>query len=187
MALATATTVVAAVVLAVGSLISAVNLLAASNEQIKEEQKQTNDALKGEQQANEKLVRSLEREARTSYCQSIQLADRELTANNVGRAEELLDECPLHLRGWEWNYLKRRRHAEPIALPLRGRFVVAGGFDGVQQGRPILSRPNENEVTVWETTTGRWLSRAGGTRGQSGAWPSAPMDGASFLRARIRR
>ena len=35
---------------------------------------------------------------------------------DIGRAEELLDECPEHLRGWEWYYLKRRRYVEPLKL-----------------------------------------------------------------------
>ena len=119
-ALATATVLAVAMLVAVGSLISAVTVLAASNAQIKEEQKQTKNALDREKQVNDDLLKSLEREARTSYCQSIQLADRERSANNVGRAEELLDECPLHLRGWEWNYLKRSAMPSQSRLPSTG-------------------------------------------------------------------
>ena len=40
-----------------------------------------------------------------------------MSAGNVGRAEELLDECPPELRGWEWNFLKRQRYGK--AAPLR--------------------------------------------------------------------
>ena len=36
------------------------------------------------------------------YRNRIALADRELSANNLGRAEELLDQCPPRLRDWEW-------------------------------------------------------------------------------------
>jgi serine/threonine protein kinase len=35
------------------------------------------------------------------YLTHVALAGRELAAGKVGRAEELLDDCPLHLRGWE--------------------------------------------------------------------------------------
>ena len=83
----------------VGSLIGGVLVLAASNAQVHQEQKQTQQAL--------------EREQETSYIQRIALAERELAAGNVGRAEELLDECPLDRRGWEWHFLKRQRYGNP--------------------------------------------------------------------------
>src|SRR5439155_22109482 len=106
-ALAAATAVAVAVLLAVGSLVSAVKVLGTSNAQIKEEQQQTSEALGRETQANDQLRRTLAREQRTLYVQRIALAERELTAKNPGRAEELLDECPALLRGWEWDYFKR--------------------------------------------------------------------------------
>jgi serine/threonine protein kinase len=52
---------------------------------------------------------ALAKEETTLYFNRIALADLSLSAGNVGRAEELLDECPEHLRGWEWHYLKRQR------------------------------------------------------------------------------
>jgi len=65
---------------------------------------------------NEKSA-ALEREKETRYLQGIALAGRELAAGNVGRAEELLDDCPEHLRAWEWRFLKRQRyHANPSPL-----------------------------------------------------------------------
>lgn len=91
---------------------------AANNAQIREEQKQTNAALDREKQTNDDLVKSIEREVRAKYRQDIQLADRELAADNAGRAKELLDACPVALRGWEWHYLKRiqkiRRQTAPV-------------------------------------------------------------------------
>ncbi len=53
---------------------------------------------------------ALEREKETTYLQRTALAGRELAAGNVGRAEELLDGCAEHLRGWEWHFLKRQRY-----------------------------------------------------------------------------
>src|SRR5439155_22468336 len=38
------------------------------------------------------------------YYQNIALADREWSANKLGRMEQLLEACPMHLRGWEWRY-----------------------------------------------------------------------------------
>ena len=46
------------------------------------------------------------------YFSQIGSADRDWSANNVRRAEQLLDDCPTDLRGWEWHFLKRRCHLE---------------------------------------------------------------------------
>ena len=72
--------VIIASLVAVGSLVSGVLVLAASSKQSKVEQKQTQQAL--------------ERETDSSYTQRIALAERELAAGNVGRAEELLGRVP---------------------------------------------------------------------------------------------
>jgi WD40 repeat protein/serine/threonine protein kinase len=64
-----------------------------------------------------RVQRSLEREKETTYLQRTALAGRELAAGNVGHAEELLDACPEHLRGWEWHFLKRQRYdGEPAPI-----------------------------------------------------------------------
>src|SRR5262249_52483404 len=63
------------------------------------------------------LARELERGKETTYLQRTALAGRELGVGNVGHAEELLAECPEHLRGWEWHFLKRQRYdGEPTPL-----------------------------------------------------------------------
>ena len=66
--------------------------------------------------------RHCERERRSAYFQRIALAEREWAANNLSRMEELLDECPADLRGWEWHYLKRLRYSTlPPAAPREPR------------------------------------------------------------------
>ena len=57
------------------------------------------------------------------------MAERELAAGNVGRAEELLDECPLRLRGWEWRHLKRRPYG-PLTFREHGSGVWTMAFTG---------------------------------------------------------
>jgi WD40 repeat protein/serine/threonine protein kinase len=95
--------------------------------------------------------RALERERQDSYRQRIALAEREWSANNLGRMEQLLDGCPAVLRDWEWHYLKRlpvgglpplRHTASVISVTFSpdDRWIVAGGQDGA--------------VTVWDATTG---------------------------------
>jgi len=149
--LATALAVAVAVLLAVGSLVGAVKVLADTNAQIKQEQKQTTEALEAEQQAKEDLLQAL-------YFQRIASAEGELAAHAVGRAEELLDECPVSLRGWEWHYLKRRRYQEPFIFRGHSSWVVGVAFslDGKQiaSGSAVLFGM-KGEIKVWDRATGR--------------------------------
>lgn len=134
--LLTATVLSAAAALAVMSLISNLLVMAASNEQVRSEQQATSQ--------------SLQREKAASYVQRIALAERELTSGNVGRAEELLDECPLEYRGWEWRFLKRRRFGNPaplqhaatvvrVAYSPKGHRLVTVGIDGTVALRDLPS------------------------------------------------
>ena len=81
--------------------------LAVSTVLIAREQRATENALQAETQAKAALQDTLERERRDSYFHRITLAHRELSADNLGRALQLLDECPEDLRDWEWHYLMR--------------------------------------------------------------------------------
>jgi eukaryotic-like serine/threonine-protein kinase len=133
-----------------GTLLAAAGALAvqaAGTARVVAEQKQT-------QAANDRLTSALEREQQTLYFQRIALAARELDAKNVGRAEELLEECPAQLRDWEWHYLKHRRHREPVTIRGKG-WATAAAFspDGkylacVSVGQLV------GEVKVWDVRAG---------------------------------
>src|SRR5262249_26046163 len=81
--------------------------------------------------SNQDLHQALESERRGAYSQRIALAERGWGANNLSRMEQLLDDCPEDLRGWEWRYLKRLRYG--ALPPLRhesGVYCVAFSPDG---------------------------------------------------------
>src|SRR3954462_8005519 len=90
--------------------------LTASTLLISREQRATADALQDVTLAKADLQGTLERERRDSYFHRIALAQRELSVNNLGRALELLNECPNDLREWEWYYLMRLSRMEPVIL-----------------------------------------------------------------------
>jgi WD40 repeat protein/serine/threonine protein kinase len=102
--------------------------LAVSNSRIE-------DARRNEKTAKEQLQIQF-------YYQTVGLAERERSAGNAGRAEELLDfECPPNLRGWEWHYLKRLRFGGvapvryscflwSLAVSPNGQWLAVGGMDG---------------------------------------------------------
>jgi WD40 repeat protein/serine/threonine protein kinase len=150
--LATATTVAVAVLVALGGLLSAVKVLADTNERIQEEQKQTQEALEREKKARAS-------EQLTQYFQHVGLAQRDLANNNIGSAEERLHICPEDLRGWEWHFLKRQPFEAPLVLPIGkdllwhlacsadGRYLATTGFDALMRG----------EVKLRDAATGKEL------------------------------
>jgi WD40 repeat protein len=105
----------------------------------------------------------------TAYYNWLALAHNEYRANNLVRADEMLDDdkkCPGDLRGWEWHYLKRLCHSE-----LR-RFQAdrPAHFTSGQHGRSLapdagrLAVVNGPTLDIYDTTTGRKAStsRVGG-------------------------
>jgi WD40 repeat protein/tRNA A-37 threonylcarbamoyl transferase component Bud32 len=102
-----------------------------------------------EAEANRKLKKQL-------YFKGIGDAALELEARHVGRAEELLDEQPVALRGWEWFYLKRLRYGPPLVLNNRhANYIWGVAFS--PNGRYMASVGADGFVTIREVTTGREL------------------------------
>ena len=94
-------------------------------------------------QANEELRRD-------SYFHRVALAHRELSANNLKRVLQLLEECPADQRQWEWHYLMRACRAEPVSLPDKVEIrSVSFHPDGVH----IAAACGDGSVKVWNSQT----------------------------------
>jgi WD40 repeat protein/serine/threonine protein kinase len=101
--------------------------------------------------ANQDLHRALESERGGGYFQRIALAEREGSANNLSRMEQLLDACPEDLRDWEWRYLKRLRcGALPPLRHESGVYCVAFSPDG----QHLATATKDGFVRLWQAKTG---------------------------------
>jgi WD40 repeat protein/serine/threonine protein kinase len=138
--LATTTVLAVAVLVALGSLLSTVKVLTDSN--------------KLEKRAKEDLNTAFERERHNSYYQRIALAEREWSANNLDRFEQLLDACPADLQGWEWHYLKRLRYKTLAPLD-HGSLVLCVAFSPNSQC--LASGGRDGVIKVWDAHTGQLL------------------------------
>src|SRR5207247_2275680 len=87
--------------------------------------------------------------------------------------EQLLDECPPGIRGWEWDYVKRSCHLERRTFRGHTRSVNAVAFS--PDGRWVISGAGERyygalatqdaELTLWDAQDGRSLRRLSGLKG----------------------
>ena len=129
--------------------------LAISTFLIAREQRVTAKALRAETNAKGDLERD-------AYFHHITLAYRELSADNLGRTLQLLDECPAALRDWEWHYLNRLCRLEPVILHDACEvYGVAFSSDGTR----VAAGCGDHTVKVRDTSTGKVVQTLRGHEG----------------------
>ena len=109
-------------------------------------------ALRAETDAKGRLDDALRRERGDAYFHRITLAHHALVADDLGRALELLKDCPDDLRGWEWHYLVRLCKAEPLVI--RDETEV-NGVAFSPDGERLVSAGGDGAVKVWNGRTGK--------------------------------
>jgi WD40 repeat protein/serine/threonine protein kinase len=87
------------------------------------------------------------------YLEQIALAERELTARNINRATQLLDDCQKELRSWEWHCLRRLLHTDPRSFKGHDSAVLTLAFSPDNQH--LASASYDRTARVWDIDTGR--------------------------------
>ncbi len=115
-------------------------------------------ALAAKEDAAQKAVQEekARRDAEISlYFSRIAQAQNELAAQNISRAEEVLDECPEKFRGWEWNYLKRMRFG--AQMKLLGHKNSIWGVSFSHDNKRLVTASWDATARVWDVATGKQI------------------------------
>jgi WD40 repeat protein/tRNA A-37 threonylcarbamoyl transferase component Bud32 len=104
-----------------------------------------------EAQARQEAADRAEELETNLYYERIALAERELKRRIGSRADELLDQCPRRLRGWEWHYLKRLPFAHFPTLR-HETYVIRVAFS--PNGSHLASGDLNGNVKIWDARTG---------------------------------
>jgi WD40 repeat protein len=98
------------------------------------------------------IANALERERHVSYFHRIKEAHHELSADHLGDARKLLDDCPEDLRGWEWNYLERLSWVDPVK-PIVDEDLIRS-IDFSPDGRQIAAARDDGNIAIHELVSG---------------------------------
>ncbi len=131
---------------------------AADAEQKEKEAQKERDEVKA---LNEKLRAAQDQLRRTLYAAQINLAQHAWDKGGVRRVRELLEqhrpkEGESDLRGFEWYYLYRLSHTQPVAL-IEGHTDAVQGVAYSPDGKRLASASADRTVKVWDAQTGQEL------------------------------
>jgi WD40 repeat protein/serine/threonine protein kinase len=122
-----------------------------------------------------KALEALQHSEASLYVNRIALADHYRQRHDTDRADELLDECPVALRDWEWRYLKRRAFEDVTVYPDHEGAVWSAAFS--PDGRYLVSIDAGQNIHVRDRATHSVLElpRGAGVKGSVGLSPDGKL------------
>jgi WD40 repeat protein len=134
-----------------------------ANAQLIEERNATQQALQSESKAladltkaHEDLQATVQREQKLVYIRDIALVYREFLANNLPRANQILEQCNPELRGWEWRYLTRLcKHPGSLTFP--GHLGSGSTVAYTSEGIPVSWYFAGGKIKLLNAITGEQL------------------------------
>jgi WD40 repeat protein/serine/threonine protein kinase len=124
--------------------------------QLRQEHEETEKALAAEREADQ-------REKRYLYLNDIYMADRLYQENQLLRARQLLENCAVNQRGWEWRYLDRITKADLVSLT--GHTQSVHTLTLAPNQRWLVSGSGDGSLVFWERATGKRLLEMPGDSG----------------------
>jgi WD40 repeat protein/serine/threonine protein kinase len=136
--------VVAVTVATFLALLAVVGMLAFNIHQVEKERAATEVQAKRAESRAEELSVQL-------YLEHIALINQKLAADDLPLVEQLLEECPVALRGWEWGYLKRRYLAGPFE-ELHGNSTPAKiwAVTFSPDGKQVAASLANGSIRIWD-------------------------------------
>jgi WD40 repeat protein len=127
----------------------------AARDQLGLEKQATEAALRGAEVARDGERSARAEVDRLKYTDTINLLSGAYRAGSAGEAHDLLEECPAHLRNWEWRYFSRLCRPEQAAIPFPTERCWSAAFSG--DDRRIFTVGSDSALRVWDAMDGRLL------------------------------
>ncbi len=100
---------------------------------------------------------------RALYAAHLSIAKEAYGQRNIRRVRELLESCPVDLRGWEWYRL--RHIADQSHMTLHGHDAAIKSIAFSPDGKCIVSACGDKTIKVWDAATGAELTTLRGHEG----------------------